>query len=621
MIRHVRACAVALAAIVAALPAARADENVAVDQGWSNKQKAAWYTLSQGSRLIPLAWMQALEQPGSDKPFLDRDYVASFRYLPHDSPGPGRLPVGFAIDTQPDNNLVFSNLRWKAGQSPREAWVGMNCAACHTNEITYRGKRMRIEGAPTLADFQGFMEAFNKALRETRDDPQKWDRFAKIVLKGADNPANRIMLKNAFAKLTAWEDKIEKANATPLRYGYARLDAFGHIFNKVALLANPNVPPGNPADAPVSYPFLWNIPQMDKVQWNGIAKNLRISTAAKALDIGALGRNSGEVVGVFGDVKVERRAAMGPPGIPTKGFKSSINVGNLERLEGLLGSLLPPKWPADLFGPIDEAKRAAGEALFVTKGCDTCHRPLARDDLKTRVEVTMTALKGPSAAGTDPWMACNAYTYEAEPGVLRGYFKKYILGLPLYGERRAALADMLSTTVLGSLYAHKDELKKQIKEDIAQIVFGQNADIAKPQNVPIELRLPELIRPQRDETREGRFKRCMTESSPILAYKGRPLTGIWATPPYLHAGSVPTLYDVLLPADQRPKSFFVGSREFDPEKVGYVTAQSAENTFEFRSHDGNGRMIDGNSNAGHDYNNAALSEEDRQALVEYMKSL
>jgi len=32
-------------------------------------------------------------------------------------------------------------------------------------------------------------------------------------------------------------------------------------------------------------------------------------------------------------------------------------------------------------------------------------------------------------------------------------------------------------------------------------------------------------------------------------------------------------------------------------------------------------MIDGNSNAGHDYNNAALTEEDRKALLEYMKSL
>ena len=113
----------------------------------------------------------------------------------------------------------------------------------------------------------------------------------------------------------------------------------------------------------------------------------------------------------------------------------------------------------------------------------------------------------------------------------------------------------------------------------------------------------------------------MTESSPILGYKGRPLTGIWATPPYLHSGAVPTLYDLLLPPEQRPQSFFLGSREFDPIKVGFVTQQSPENSFEFRTRGPDGRMIDGNSNAGHDYNNAALTEEDRKALVEYMKSL
>ena len=34
-----------------------------------------------------------------------------------------------------------------------------------------------------------------------------------------------------------------------------------------------------------------------------------------------------------------------------------------------------------------------------------------------------------------------------------------------------------------------------------------------------------------------------------LAYKVRPLNGVWATPPYLHNGSVPTVYDLLSPYD------------------------------------------------------------------------
>ena len=50
----------------------------------------------------------------------------------------------------------------------------------------------------------------------------------------------------------------------------------------------------------------------------------------------------------------------------------------------------------------------------------------------------------------------------------------------------------------------------------------------------------------------------------IAAYKPRPLAGMWATAPFLHNGSVPTIYDLLSPVADRPKTFRVGSREFDP---------------------------------------------------------
>ena len=58
------------------------------------------------------------------------------------------------------------------------------------------------------------------------------------------------------------------------------------------------------------------------------------------------------------------------------------------------------------------------------------------------------------------------------------------------------------------------------------------------------------------------------------ARKGRALNGIWATAPYLHNGSVPTLYDLLLPAADRPKKFRVGSRELDVKKVGLKQGES-----------------------------------------------
>jgi mono/diheme cytochrome c family protein len=51
-------------------------------------------------------------------------------------------------------------------------------------------------------------------------------------------------------------------------------------------------------------------------------------------------------------------------------------------------------------------------------------------------------------------------------------------------------------------------------------------------------------------------------------YAPIPLDGIWATAPYLHNGSVPTLYHLL--SGDRPNSFYRGNYAYDPENVGFV---------------------------------------------------
>jgi hypothetical protein len=105
------------------------------------------------------------------------------------------------------------------------------------------------------------------------------------------------------------------------------------------------------------------------------------------------------------------------------------------------------------------------------------------------------------------------------------------------------------------------------------------------------------------------------------------LSGLWATPPFLHNGSVPNLYQMLVPADQRDKTFYTGSREFDPKYVGFKT-NKFEGAFEFRS-DQPDDPHPGNSNAGHEFRNGAgkgiigpeLSDEERWAIIEYLKTL
>jgi len=95
------------------------------------------------------------------------------------------------------------------------------------------------------------------------------------------------------------------------------------------------------------------------------------------------------------------------------------------------------------------------------------------------------------------------------------------------------------------------------------------------------------------------------------SYKARSLNGIWATAPYLHNGSVPNLWELMKPSAQRVQQFHVGSRQYDAVNIGFDTTSGAS-LFDTR--------LPGNSNAGHDFG-TDLSDEQKWALIEYMKSL
>jgi hypothetical protein len=73
-------------------------------------------------------------------------------------------------------------------------------------------------------------------------------------------------------------------------------------------------------------------------------------------------------------------------------------------------------------------------------------------------------------------------------------------------------------------------------------------------------------------------------------YKARPLTGIWAVSPYLHNGSIPNLYALLSPQGERPETFWTGSKEFDPVKVGHDTSEIKGGSFYNVKNPGNDNM-------------------------------
>lgn len=137
-----------------------------LDQGWSEEQQQWFWFTSQGSRLLPYDWYLALEQAASTEPFRSDTHMDQLRYL-LEKPGPANpdgLPVGFAKDTD---------------SATGQAWVGFTCAACHSNQINYKGTGMHIDGAPTLSDSFRFSDELVAALQATVADDAKFDRFAR----------------------------------------------------------------------------------------------------------------------------------------------------------------------------------------------------------------------------------------------------------------------------------------------------------------------------------------------------------------------------------------------------------------------------------------------------------
>ncbi len=559
---------------------------VTLCQNWNAAEQQKFWFLAQGSQLIPYRWFLALEQAGNGVPFRDSAHMDGLRYLPQQPTpaNPDGLPIGFTRDTARGNEDY-------AEISPQ--WLGLTCAACHTGQVEFSGQKLLIDGAPAMADFEGFTHALVAAMQATLDDDAKFARFAALAREpGVTDTKLRQQLARIVAVRTAWNERNRGLHP----YGFARLDAIGAIFNEVTVSAMGM--PGNrkPADAPVSYPFIWDTPQHDRVQWNGSVENA---------GPGALGRNVGEVLGVFGSLDLD--VTWLP--IPLRGHRSSVEVGHLGELEALLWRLESPQWPEGILPPIDRSPevQARGREAY-ERFCLSCHADIDRSSPTRRITANMTRL---SEIGTDPRMASNFADRRYASGRLKGRFVTYLpLPDPLLPRRFGANDQgvrFLGYSVIGTIF---HELIKDPEGTVDAINAGRPNRLAL--SAP-----PAMVREEPKDAAERLQLQNAVDTLPLEpAYKARPLNGIWATAPYLHNGSVRTLRQLLLPASQRQTAFEVGSREYDPKDMGFID----EGGYRFDT------ALPGNANAGHDgpgYGNAELmaNPAELDALLEYLKTL
>lgn len=698
------------------------DQYVWLDQGWdegagqtqNSELRQRYYYTPQGTSMpqgassgaVRYDWFVHLELPLSEQRFADPAHLRKYRFLVDPEPSaanPDQLPIGFTKRFSP---------------ALGEYVLDITCAACHTGEIHRtvgdRTVAIRIDGGQAMHAFTdmsrgSFVPVLLASLINTAINPLKFDRFAKKVL-GSSYPLSKRKLRRALwstikAMLSSGQNNPFR-KLYPVREGFGRTDALGRIGNTAFgdHLTSANYQVG---DAPVSYPYLWNIWKFDWVQYNGSVAQ-------------PLARNIGEALGV--GAMAPLLSDMQEPLPPSERFRTSVDIAGLQRIEHALQKLRPPRWPEDILGPIDRGQAARGESLF-KQYCQECHGPHVSDaarqaasaplkpgaDVEWRIEVIPLEHIGTDAAAAqgfierhydlsatgltrrdldaalrplltralvrdarfrlrevvkrreeqqlplgelpkllavypDPDASAQAETPQELFDALDAALSALLVPEPSIPSAAAAPADPLDC----ALDCHTLNLLWDVRNGPAHITARiDSLDVAKLSE-GMALNLVGILIKDRfyaDYGVDYATQQCLEGfgaldlPQEIAGYKPRPLEGVWATPPFLHNGSVPNLYQMLLPPERRDKKFFVGRRDFDTKQVGYYTLPDAQG-------DDDGFWLDtsipGNHNTGHGFAADAdswrrhmedpkanplpqgvigpeLSEDERLALVEYLK--
>jgi len=561
------------------LPAWSPPQQVHYLEQWSAADRETYYFTPQGTQVKGLRydWFTALELPFSQQRFAAPEYLARFGFLvdPGQKPtlnNPGNLPAGFTRHQNTGSPDVF---------------LDVTCAACHTGELRFKGQAVRIDGGsaqhvlpssvPTLKG-GSFGQALVASLASTYYNPWKFERFARNVL-GQDYDARHQQLRKEFKSSldtflkVAWNDTHR--GLYPTEEGPGRTDAFGRIANASFGDA---ISPDNyrVANAPVDYPQLWDMWTFEWVQWNGSAKQ-------------PMARNIGEALGVGATLNFFDKNDQ--PLMGDARYPSSVRVRDLHLIEETLRRLKPPAWPEDLLGAIDKPLAARGRALFA-ENCAGCHVPhTTQGDGRYVQHLKMIPVE---YIGTDPGAANNIADHRFDLTALQ--WKQ---------------AELEKLDVEPKPTEPMDLSKMSVAKGLAYVTAYvqdrayQDANVAPAERAEMDgFGLPIGVRELR-------------------SYKARPLAGVWATAPFLHNGSVPSIYQLLSPQDERATTFYKGTFEFDPQHLGYRT-EAFNNAFLFDT------QITGNHNSGHEFRagklgngviGRGLQPQERWALLEYLKVL
>jgi len=643
-----------------------------LEQGWTPEERQLFYYHPQGSAQVMLAqlryaWFVNLELAGSRERFAAPENMSRYGFLtdlrqqPDPAYNPGNLPVGM---TKYFDATVGAEL------------VDFTCSLCHTGELHYRGTAVRVDGGQSMHAITSmkpgqFQAELMLAMLATYWNPWKFDRFAKSVVEprltggtaqGFDLDAAKKTLRSEFKRsidtllANAWTDL--KHGSYPVFEGYGRTDATQRIANTVF---GRHISPDNyrPATAPVSYPHLWDIAKFDWVQWEGYASQ-------------PMARNINESLGV--GARLDLFDEFGAPLPLHLRYDTSIHPDRLHEIERTLAKLQAPRWPEQLFGEIDVEKARAGRVLFDVH-CRHCHGPhldpyvdpkfIDAATGERKPGVTFVLLDDGSCAASSPeYPQAGRRLTEAQclnlqnpqriadvdgqavyeiddalkvTGTLddRHVEEWRVALLPITDvgtDRNAALnfanhrydASRLGWTpeqLVALCIA--PEVANRIDPGSVSAVVGLNIMSTAISNRYFEQYPPASREQLFRYMGYGVFDYPRTDPQRLKNYKSRPLHGIWATPPFLHNGSVRTVYQMISPRSEREAWYWSGTKEYDPVDLGYRSLP-VPGAVKYDT------RVTGNDNTGHEFRAGCqsngvigpyLKPEQRRQIIEYLKAM
>jgi hypothetical protein len=179
------------------------ESEFASNQDWSERDRQDWYHASAGTQLIPYDWFIALQDERAEKAFTATGIIP-------DPAHADRLPVG---------------LSEPKAQGASSSHTGLNCAFCHTTELTYRNERIRLDGGPSLQYNQQFLNVFVQNLAtliapdlptllnslKDQNPPERFRTFATKVLERRKEPiTTHTLTKLAVDVATLTQNLIDR---------------------------------------------------------------------------------------------------------------------------------------------------------------------------------------------------------------------------------------------------------------------------------------------------------------------------------------------------------------------------------------------------------------------------